>query len=357
MLQMSTKRDKLIILRLPGGMCMKRDVRISAIRLICTAAVVILHITQQIERIYTPIRIITDWLNLGLVMFFCISAFLYSQREITNIFRWYLHRFLEIVIPSILVGATVLGVFGAMGKLNAEIIWGSVLSCIGLEVYAKNPFMFVQLWFITYLLFFYLTVPLVQKINCKKGSGFAFWAIMAGCVVVLQGITMAVERLTGITLLSIGILLRFYLPYFVFKRYSITDNKIKPTMYVFSALSIVAIAAVAWIRYTPNIGIPEAVAELMFVYVQTMVGFTLFYWLYRGFARIQKQGVVLKLSDKYSYEIYLTHCMFIGYNTSLIWASPNIVVGIVAALAATVASSVVLNYISKMVKKPFKRHN
>lgn len=335
---------------------MKRNIQISIIRLICTLAVVVLHIVQQMERLYAPIRILTDWLNLGLVMFFCISAFLYSQREITNVPKWYLHRFLEITIPSVLVGALVLGAFGMFGNLNAEKIWGSVLSCVGLQVYAKNSFMFVQLWFITYLLFFYLSVPLVQKINCKRGSEIKFWAIIAICVVTLQGLTLIIEKSTGITLLSVGILLRFYLPYFVFRRHSISGDEIKPTMRVMTAMAVLAVVVAAWVRYTPNIGIPEAVAELVFVYVQTLVGFVLFYWLYRGFARVKTYGKTLKISDKYSYEVYLTHCMFIGYNTSLIWAAPNVAIGIVAALAATAISSVAVNAISNVIKKPIKKY-
>ena len=334
---------------------MKRNIQISAIRLICTAAVVVLHIVQQLERLYAPIRMVTDWLNLGLVMFFCISAFLYSQREITNVPKWYLHRFLEIAIPSVLVGAVVLAVFGIFGNLDAEKIWGSVLSCIGLQVCANNSFMFVQLWFLTYLLFFYLTVPLVQKIDCKKVSEVAFWTMMVVGTVALQGVTLIAEKLTGITLLSVGILLRFYLPYFVFKRYNIAEDRIKPVMWLFTILSAVAVAVIAWVRYTPNIGIPEALAELLFVYVQTIVGFTLFYWLYRGFTRLKTYGKVLKTADKYSYEVYLTHCMFIGYSTSLIWAAPNVAIGVVAALVATAISSVAIHYMADAVKRPIKR--
>lgn len=335
---------------------MKRDIRISIIRMICTLAVVVLHITQQLERVYAPIRYVTDWLNLGLVMFFCISAFLYSQREITGVPKWYLHRYLEIAIPSLIVGIAVLAVFYFKGSLNADKIIGTFLSCIGLQVYAKDSWMFVQLWFISYLLFFYLTVPLVQRIKREKASAFKFWSIMAVSVIVLQAVSVVIETVTGITLLSTGILLRFYLPYFVFKRYDITGDKIKPVMYLFTAFSAIALAGICWVRYTPNIGIPESVAELLFVYVQTIVGFTLFYWLYRGFAWAKEYNTLLKLSDKYSYEVYLTHCMFIGYSTSLIFAAKNIVVGIFAALAATVISSVVLNYLSSIIKKPLKRY-
>lgn len=335
---------------------MKRDIRISIIRMICTLAVVVLHIFQQLERIFGEIHYATDWLNLGLVMFFCISAFLYSQREITKIPKWYLHRYLEIAIPSLVVGIVTVVIFSLKGNMRADKLWGSLLSCAGLQVYAKNSWMFVQLWFLTYLLFFYLSVPLVQKIKCKEASEFKFWSIMIATVIILQVACVVLETITGITLLSVGVLLRFYLPYFAFKRYGIMGERIRPIMWLFTGISFITLGVVCWVRYTPNIGIPASVAELMFVYAQTVIGFTLFYWLYNGFAKVKTYSRMLKMADKYSYEIYLTHCMFIGYSTSLIWNASNIAVGIAVALAATVISSVALNYISSMIKKPLRRY-
>ena len=334
---------------------MKRDIRISIIRMICTLGVVILHIFQQVELVFKPIYIATDWLNLSLVMFFCISAFLYSQRQITKASKWYLHRYVEIAIPSLVVGLVVLVAFSVKGTINAEKVIGTLLSCLGLQVYAKNSWMFIQLWFLTYLLFFYLTVPLVQKIKCREMSEFKFWAAFAGVVISAQALSIAVESITNITLLSTGILLRFYLPYFVFKRYDINGERIRPVMRLFTAFSVIAIAGVCWVRYTPNIGLPASVAELLFVYVQTIVGFTLFYWLYKVFGCVKNYRTALKLSDKYSYEVYLTHCMFIAYNTSLIYAAKNMAIGIAAALAATAISSVLLHYVSQAAKQPLKR--
>jgi peptidoglycan/LPS O-acetylase OafA/YrhL len=334
---------------------MKRDARISAIRMICTLAVVVLHITQQLEKIYAPIRYATDWLNLGLVMFFCISAFLYSKREITKVKKWYLHRYLEIAIPSVLVGIATVVVFWAKGSITADKMIGALLSCVGLQVYAPDSWMFVQLWFITYLLFFYLSVPLIQRVKCKETTDFKFWSVLAASIILLQTISIVIESKTGVTLLSVGILLRFYLPYFTFKRYDINGAEIKPIMRLLTVFSVVAVGVICWVRYTPNVGIPSGIAEIMFVYTQTLTGFVLFYWLYRGFAWM-KENAVLKIADKYSYEVYLTHCLFIGYSTSLIWNAKNVVLGIVVALAATAVSSVILNIVSAAIKKPIKKY-
>lgn len=323
--------------------------------MICTSMVVVLHIFQQMEKLCGSIRCVTDWLNLGLVMFFCISAYLYSRRKITDVFKWYIHRYLEIAIPSVIVGICTVLVFVARGEMNVDKLLGSVLSIFGLQAYAKNSWMFVQLWFLTYILFFYLTVPLVQRIKCERASAFKFWGVFAAVVVATQCATVMIEKIAGVPLLSVGILLRFYLPYFTFKKYDINGKAIKPIMYVFTAVSAVAFLFVCWIRYTPNFGLPAALCELLFVYAQTLIGYTLFYWLYIAFACLKNYTSFLRISDKYSYEVYLTHCLFIGYSTSLIFAVNNIALGIFLSLLLTAIASIVLNFLSTQAKKPINK--
>ena len=63
---------------------MKKDYVVSSIRMVATMLVVVLHIFQQMERTNPDIHVATDWLNLGLVLFFGISGFLYSGREIDS---------------------------------------------------------------------------------------------------------------------------------------------------------------------------------------------------------------------------------------------------------------------------------
>ena len=107
----------LYIIFINRGKHMKRDVRISAIRLICTLAVVALHICQATEKLNDNIHYFTEWLNLGLVMFFCISAYLYSKKEITNVYNWYIHRYSEIAIPSLILGIITIVVFTFKGNI------------------------------------------------------------------------------------------------------------------------------------------------------------------------------------------------------------------------------------------------
>ena len=61
---------------------MSKDYKISYIRAIATLLVVIIHITQHLSYTYPAVSVISDWGNLGLVMFFVMSAFfIFSKND------------------------------------------------------------------------------------------------------------------------------------------------------------------------------------------------------------------------------------------------------------------------------------
>lgn len=326
---------------------MNKDAKISAIRLICTLAIVVLHIFQQLERYVQNLNIATDWLNLGLVMFCCISAFLYSLRNIDNAWKWYKHRYFEIVLPAFTVGVITVLFFALTGDITISKMGAAILSSLGFQAFLNDSWMFIQLWFLTYLLIFYLTLPLLQKINCKCKSEFKFWSVCGTAVVFAQGVSLIIESIMNVDLLSVGVFLRFYLPYFVFRRYGIESELLKKIMKLFSLLCIPVILIVSYVRYFAQI---DGVGEIVFIYGQTFIGFVLFYWLYQAFTGVKGYNKLLILSDKYSYNIYLTHCLFIGYNTSIIKNAPNVFIGIIIALLLTFASSVILGVVTKRIK-------
>ena len=335
------------------GTAKQKDIRISLIRMISTMMVVLLHITQQMEKFVLNLNIITDWLNLGLVMFFCISAFLYSKREIKNVFKWYGHRYAEIAIPAIITSVITIVAFALIGKGNIprRNIFAAIMSGMGFEAFLSDSWMFIQLWFLTYLLFFYFTFPLAQKANCKSGSEVGFWVKFILIAMFAQIAVITIEWVFKIELLSVGILLRFYLPYFTLRRYDINDFKLERIMKFFLIIAVIMIGVTACFRYVLSIPSISAITELMFIYTQTLSGFVLFYCLYRAFEKIKTYSTVLRLSDTYSYNIYLTHCLFIGYSTSVIFLFSSKVIGIILALILTAVASILLRYLTYGVKK------
>lgn len=336
---------------------MKKDTTISKIRFIATSMVVLLHIFQYLGEKYNRANYFSDWLNLGLVMFFAISGFLYSNRTIkSRIGGWIAHRYKELAIPSIVVTIVTLVVYNFFVKnLSVERVFYSLLSGLGFEAFVPDGWMFIQLWFLTYILVCYITVPVIQRINVSQMSEFCFWGMIVGATLIFQGIGSGISLIVGMPTLSWGVLLRFYLAYMLFKRYPIKTEKCRKCMMLLSGLAILMIGVIIYVRYIwmPQ-GVIGSVAELLFIYTQTLAGIVLFYWLYVLLSHVNVNEKLLELSDKYSYSVYLTHCLFIGYSTSVIGRCSNIYIGILAALLCTAVSSILLEKISGLIKRKIK---
>ena len=130
---------------------MKKDYSISCIRGIATLLVVGIHIAQRLSLTYPRASLISDWGNIGLVMFFVISAFLYSKRRIEKPVIWFAKRYFEIAIPSIIVVVLFLIIYQMIvGGLYFERIINAILSGLGFEEFVSDPWMFVQLWYLKY---------------------------------------------------------------------------------------------------------------------------------------------------------------------------------------------------------------
>jgi peptidoglycan/LPS O-acetylase OafA/YrhL len=274
---------------------------------------------------------------------------LYAGRNISGPGKWLCKRFRELLVPSLLVGIFTLVVFFATGHKDLSRIGVTLISCLGFQVWCKDSWLFVQLWFLSYILFCYITIPLVQKIPCKNCSNVKFWGVLIGAVIVAQVMIFLLESILHITLLSVGMLLRFYLPYFLLRRYNIHDKCLQKTMYVLSIFGILALVVTCLCRYTSLFPLPDALKELVFIYTQTLVGTICFYWLYQLLSHIQISLSVLKISDMYSYPIYLTHCLFIGYSTSVIRAYNYTIFSVLLALLLTAVSSITIQKLSQFL--------
>ena len=332
---------------------MEKDYAVSSIRMIATFMVVVLHILQQFERISSHLHILTDWCNLGLVMFFCISGYLYSSRTINE--GWIWHRYKEIVIPSIITVIATLVVYSLCFEIpDKKIIVYSLVSGLGFEALVPNGWMFIQLWFLTYILFCYLSVPFIQKIKVRDMSEIQFWGMLVASTAVFQGGAMLINRVIDIPTLSWGVLLRFYLPYFLYRRYG-GNNRQKKVYEWMVLVSIILFIITCFARYVVHFdGVAGAIAELLFIYTQTIIGTVIFHFLRNFFQEHRISEKLLKLSDKYSYSVYLTHCFFIGYSTSIIFKCRSVVVGTVMAILLTVIASVFVTNITTQIKKVMK---
>ena len=272
--------------------------------------------------------------------------------------RWFRHRLVELIVPGeITVVLTVVFYSLLVGKISFGKILISLASGLGLEAFLPDGWMFIQLWFLTYIIVCYATVPWIQKIDVKRMRPLAFWGMLGGMTVLLQGTGSLLSLRFGFPSLSWGVLLRFYLAYFVFRRYPIESKTCRKVMTALSVVSAALIAGVSFVRYgiAPAGGGTGAPAELFFIYTQTFAGTVLFYWLFQAFNKARPPEIILEISDRYSFPVYLTHCLFIGYSTSVIDKAPGVGSGILLALGCTAIASVILEYLNRLAHRLIKR--
>lgn len=337
------------------------DTTLSAIRLLATLMIVTLHITQQIERIRPSIHILTDFLEIALTFFFCITAQIYAKRTVERPMRWFFHRYVELIVPSLLLGIVVTMPAFFTGNISCRTAADSILSSVGFQVFVKDSWKFIQLWFLTDILICYAMIPGLQKIRFDKMSNVRFLLAVVIPPIVLQVVFSGIKAFCAIPLPGANALSRFYVAYTFFRRYDITSRPAKKIMRVLSILCIPAVAVTAYVRYfwaTDKTGAVASLAELLFLYTTILLGYVVYYLLYVSIDRkAPRYGRILKISDRLSLPIYLVHCHFIGYSTSFLWRCGNLFTGIVVALALTAVTSVALYYTSKPIRnflnKPF----
>ncbi|MBQ7170777.1 MAG: acyltransferase family protein [Clostridia bacterium] len=164
--------------------------------------------------------------------------------------RWFRHRLVELIVPGeITVVLTVVFYSLLVGKISFGKILISLASGLGLEAFLPDGWMFIQLWFLTYIIVCYATVPWIQKIDVKRMRPLAFWGMLGGMTVLLQGTGSLLSLRFGFPSLSWGVLLRFYLAYFVFRRYPIESKTCRKVMTALSVVSAALIAGVSFVRY------------------------------------------------------------------------------------------------------------
>lgn len=222
-----------------------------------------------------------------------------------------------------------------------------ILCGLGFEAFVPDPWVFIQLWFLTYILICYITLPFIQKIEINKFTEKEFWGGVVAVSFIMSGALSTIH-----SPVSWSVLLRFYLPYAVFKRYDISSQEIKKVIKAFGFLVIPCLLSTIALRYFISAdGVLAKAAELSFIYTQTILGFILFYVLYQLFGHVNTKKVFIRITDRYSYPVYLTHCLFIGYNTSVIDVFENRLIGMAVALALTMISSSIVLVLTKPIIK------
>ncbi len=334
-------------------MC-KRDYSISFVRFVATVFIVVCHIYQYFS------NGLTFWFNVAVQMFFFISGYLYGNRKIKDRLSFYGKNFKKILVPYYICVIIV----GGIGLVFASDTCG--LYDIGklLILDAANDFMPLHnLWFIAYILLCYLITPFVNELLDKLEEKKIYimfievFALMLGVFIFFEHYATFYKSLWILCYL-VGVLYR-----------RLSDNYGKLQKYIF--VIVVGIGALItklgdiYIGKNSFLLTTDEMIEksLKFhdfghVLLGTFLCILLaqiFRWIFKNENKTPRFIIsFLDLSDKYSYDIYLIHQVFILGAFSLYSVIESVWIATIAVVVCTIVAAIILHKLSDIVFKFFK---
>ena len=324
----------------------KRDLSISFVRMLAMMFIVICHVMQ-----YYDVEL-AWWFNVGVQIFLCISGYLYGRKRILDIRVFYRKNFVKILIDyEIVVFAAVAAtVLFTDTVITVEEIAEAVLTVSTIAGGA-------HLWFIPTILMCYLLTPLYERVCSRAEEKHA--VLFLGVVLLLFiGNELVFRQLTSyfnaawINCYLIGFALRRFQSYRFWYGIAAVKMTIAGALFISIQVSV---------RYLQLITLTDAWRAFYYPmcdYGHVFLGVALFCSgrvLLRPFCNINLIQRILRLSDRYSYQIYLTHHFFILGPLSLMALTANSYVNVVLILLLTVLTAVLLQKISAKISAVFMK--
>ena len=307
------------------------------------------------------------WLNVGVEVFLIISGVLYGQREITAPFGWIRRQWKKVLVPY---WVFCLAAVFAYAVFAEEYV--TLYGCVGLILTCARFPGLGHLWFIPYILLLYLMTPLMQWTYDEYLAGrtdreIAVWLLL------LTGVLWLL-RYYGLEDFAENRLVCYYGGYVLGRRYfrgqqggSVcqrihlasggTEGRrrnpdLERWMNAAAGMALVTAALRVFAQYH---ALEAAIPYWSYIlpFIHSLMGFGVFWALYlaAGWGGLGKKRCV-RLADRYSFEIYLTHHIFIlgagRLNCMDIFSHRSI--NVMFVLAFTAASAGALHFAARAVK-------
>ncbi len=330
---------------------MKRDLRYDYIRVFSMILIVLCH-WQQIIQNYS----VAFWLNVGVQIFFVISAKLLSRKSFNSkadVLKFYKSRYFRICLPLWIYLLCITPALCVIGR--APKIISAVMYFIGLSGFAPTVVLGLgHLWYISVLLICYSIVPLLNLISVRadamsKGKGVLLKSILP------LFFAVAFLFIDSKEFFGVNISL-FCIAYFCFKKAPRDTGWAKMGTKCLLAPAICGVIIRVVLDMTP---IKDNVYydALVVTSVKAILGAFLFCLLFLLFSKKQKEGknCVLRFLSDISYEVYIVHQFIIlAFYEFVPFFKNGVSGGVLLLLCSAVAvliNAIILYYMKIFVEK------
>lgn len=300
----------------------RQSLAISYIRVLSVILIVNCHILQAIGNRWAWV------LNVGVQIFFCMSGFLHAGKHVNKFGLFFWAKFKRIYIPYIIFFTVALSIYLLFRRdlITTKNLIGHILA---LQAFTGSPEGLGHLWFITSILICYLLTPITERL-CEK-YGIYFWCAVAFISFIwFWKISYGYNGCLWIFVYFLGYFSRRY---------------IHRIGYILCILSLVLIT----IYPSYHIHSGNYIDYWMHAIGGTWLFLSIYY--FSNFINHLPTLKGLNIIDNFSYEIYLTHHIFIQSPFDLINITKYFPVNLVTILASIAASSYLLKIISMQLLK------
>lgn len=337
----------------------EKNYTISSLRFLALMLVIGCHLFEWIgihsEKYSSFLILIGNYSSVGVQIFLLISGFLYGKKlddewgggvksasrvrfVLKNYWKilkdYYAHYILFTIPLCIILQPEVLSVRSLWGMLTCWCTFGGE----------------VQLWFIPYILFCYLITPFLYDIRSwimEKSDGWFYFFILIFVIEILFLEYKSYFIPAWICCYIIG----FFIPKLMEKKVFFLN------WHYFFCLILLCICMNSikiYLKYIINVNWQGFKANVLIEYynwaqvVLAVVIFSATYYIAQRYFFLHVARVKwLDLADKYSYDIYISHMIFVKGMLSTVFLTDSIMLNLVITIIAILISSIVLYYVCR----------
>ena len=308
------------------------------------------------------IHSVSQFLHIGVQMFFIISGFLYGQKEIKNVWAWLCKRYLYLFIP-IIIFVSFLGIYIDISNGNFD-LYKIFIYIFGLEGVNFlqgyiDPITFnnilyngtYHLWFITVLMICYLLTALVNFVETKIKFQKNIFILCFVIVFVFSLITPFISiYFSHIIVYFLGyIFSRYFYNYYT----SVSGKQLLLNLFLF--VFGVFIKLLGRHLFDETILYNDVISPLSFNIITIALLVVLRYIFIRYSKTLNKimEYNVVKHLDKISYYFYIVHYAFLIGPLFILHDSSDIVlfISVLYALLLSILSAEILMFVSVRINK------
>ena len=330
------------------------DVESRIITIIRTCAMFFIILCHYLA-FFDGLEALSQLFNVGVPVFFIISGFLYGQKRIANIGRWYRKQFLKIIIPLYtyyLISGIVLWIIGKLGEIRFIDVIKLLLNLQGICGGKIGNIQTAHLWFITFILICYLITPLLQLLKSKSS-----FIILTLCIVATSFIWIVIIlNIKCFYFISwVPGILSYVFAYFLASFWK-RDCR-NPIAWICSillmAISVFIRLVFKCVADNGSIFVNNVYDNVFVPFSQCLLAFGFFFTVYIICANCVRLTSCLskafKVFDSYSYYVYIVHYMFIEGVVAVTLFTDNLVIITALFVAGTVLCAIVLKWVSSLL--------